>query len=64
MDKFLFEGFLISKLCFLVPNRVTRKLNTFYVPFQFMNYNRNMNRDMELVNILNIYLFSCITVDI
>ena len=56
---------LLSSLSFLVPNRSTRQLNTFYVSFQSTNYARNspMNRVMELVNIFHVDLFSCTTID-
>lgn len=56
---------LLSHLSFLVPNRSTRQLNTFYVPFQSTNYGQNfpMNRGMELVNKFHIDLFSCTTVN-
>ena len=57
---------LISILSFLVPNRSTRQINTFYVPLQSTNYGKNapMNRCMELVNTYNVDLFLCTNVEL
>lgn len=54
---------LLSLLNFNIPNRRTRQLNTFYVQLQRSNYGLNapMNRSMQLVNYLNVDLFSCVS---
>lgn len=54
---------LLSLLNFNIPNRRTRQLSTFYVQLQRSNYGLNapMNRSMQLVNYLNVDLFSCVS---
>jgi hypothetical protein len=46
-------------------NRRTKQLYTFYVPLQRSKYGQNaaINRLMQLVNYLNVDMFSCVSLN-
>ena len=56
---------LLIKLNFNISSRNTRQSNTFYVPFQSINYriHDSINRCMILVNKYNVNLFLCANIN-